>query len=210
MLSACGQAEFNYIKDRDGTTYFKVPATYAQLDASPLDQLMTQANPDSQTAIEQQQRVWSAAFDQSSQPNLNHLFGSTDPFVYATVRKLTDEERDAVSLNQMRDFIMPVTSQARSSYLGQFTQSGQNPPLANYEQLGDKVLDLDRGARGVRTRFNYEIRGQVQTFDQTAILDEKGATLSYLLIRCQAECFRARSAELENIIDSFKLLRLPG
>ncbi|MFI6595507.1 hypothetical protein ACIBHX_04615 [Nonomuraea sp. NPDC050536] len=209
-LSACGQPTYTYVKDNGGTTYFKVPSSYTRLDADPLEALLSGNNPESAAAQERKQRVWSTAFDQSTQPQVLHLFGSNDAFVYAAVHKLTDEERDSMSLNQMRDFILPVTAQTRSMYLSQFTGTGRQPLFTNFESLGDKMVQLDKGARGVRTRFNYEIGGQVQTFDQTAILDEKGATVSILLFRCQSQCFQARSAEFEKIIDSFKLLRLPG
>ena len=50
----------------------------------------------------------------------------------------------------------------------------------------------------------------VQTFDHTAVLDEKGGTVSVLLIGCQSICFRKRAAEFDKIANSFKLLRLPG
>ncbi|MGN9844641.1 LptM family lipoprotein [Nonomuraea sp. H19] len=210
MLSGCGQPEFTYVRDKAGTTYFKVPSSFTQLNASPIELYLTGDHPNSQAATLRAERVWSTAFDQSAEPSVNHLLGSQDPFVYATVHQLTEEQRDGISLNRLRDFILPVTGQVRQLYLQQSTVTGQPPMFTNFELLGDEVLTLDNGARGVRVRFNYQIGNNVQTFDHTAVLDEKGGTVSVLLIGCQSICFRKRAAEFDKIANSFKLLRLPG
>jgi hypothetical protein len=210
LLSACGQPEFTYVRDREGTTYFKVPATFKQLNASPIEMYLTGDHPDSATAAVRAQRVWSTAFDQSSQPSVDHLLSSPDPFVYAAVHQLTEQQRDGVSLNRLRDFILPVTEQMRQAYEQQIAATGQPPMFASFELLSDEVLTLDAGARGVRVRFNYQIGNSVQTFDETALLNEKGTSVSVMLLGCQAACYRKRSAEFDKIASSFKLLRLPG
>ncbi|MFC4113736.1 lipoprotein [Nonomuraea zeae] len=210
MLSACGQPEFTYVRDKQGTTYFKVPATFTQLNAYPIELYLSGDHPNSQAAMLRTQRVWSTAFDQSAEPSVNHLLGSQDPFVYATVHQLTEEQRDTISLNRLRDFVLPVTEQMRQLYQQQATATGQPPMFNRFESISDDVLLLDNGARGVHVRFNYQIGNDVQTFDHTAILDEKGGTVSVMLIGCQSICFLQRAAEFDKIASSFKLLRLPG
>ncbi|WP_344892270.1 hypothetical protein [Nonomuraea antimicrobica] len=209
-LSACGQPEFTYVRDRGGTTYFKVPATFTQLDAYPIELYLSGDHPNSQAALLRAQRVWSTAFDRSADPSVEHLLGSAEPFVYATVHQLTAEQRDTVSLNGLRDFVLPVTEQVRLRYVRQALEANQLPLFNRFEPLSDEVLTLDGGARGVHVRFNYQIGAEVQTFDHTAILDERGATVSVMLIGCRSACFRARAAEFDQIASSFKLLRLPG
>ncbi|NRQ39820.1 hypothetical protein HII36_49530 [Nonomuraea sp. NN258] len=209
-LSACGQPEFTYVRDRDGTTYFKVPATFRQLDSAPIENYLSDAQPGSAAAALRAQRVWSTAFDQAAKPSVNHLLVSADPFVYATVHTLTEAERDAVSLNRLRNFILPVTDDVRMLYQQRSLTSGRPPLLRNFEPLGDELLELDGGAKGVRVRFNYQIGNDIQTFDQTALIDAKGEKVSVMLIRCQSSCFAKRKAEFDKIAESFKLLRLPG
>ncbi|PRX70337.1 hypothetical protein B0I32_101425 [Nonomuraea fuscirosea] len=209
-LSACGQPEFTYVRDKAGTTYFKVPASFTQLDAYPIELYLSGDHPSSQAAALRAQRVWSTAFDQSAKPSVNHLLGSADPFVYAAVHQLTEEQRDTISLNRLRDFILPVTEQMRLLYQQQAVTANQPPMFNRFEPISDQVLSLDGGARGVHVRFNYQIGADVQTFDHTAILDEKGATVSVMLIGCQSVCFQKRGAEFDKIANSFKLLRLPG
>ncbi|WP_188187432.1 LptM family lipoprotein [Nonomuraea sp. SYSU D8015] len=210
MLSACGQPEFTYVRDRAGTTYFKVPSSFTQLDTKAIEGYLSGDHPNSQAAQLRAQRVWSTAFDQSTEPSVNHMLGSADPFVYATVHQLTEEQRDRISLDLLRDFILPVTTQTREAYTQQSVAMGQPPTFRNFELLNDEVLTLDNGARGVRVRFNYQIGNDVQTFDHTALLDEKGSTVSVMLMGCQSICFRKRAGEFDKIASSFKLLRLPG
>ncbi|MFG6198806.1 hypothetical protein [Nonomuraea sp. JJY05] len=211
MLSACaGQPEFHYVRDKAGTTYFKVPSSFTQLNAYPIELYLSGDHPNSEAALLRAQRVWSTAFDQAAEPSVNHLLGSAEPFVYATVHQLTEEQRDAISLNRLRDFVLPVTSQVRELYAQQAMATGQPSMFKNFVLINDEVMTMDNGARGVRVRFEYQIGDDVQTFDQTAILDEKGATVSVMLIGCQSVCFRKRAAEFDKIESTFKLLRLPG
>ncbi|MEU8246132.1 hypothetical protein [Nonomuraea sp. NPDC048916] len=210
MLSACGQPEYTYVRDREGTTYFKVPASFSRLNAYPIELFLSGDHPYSQAALLRARRVWSTAFDQSARPSVEHLLVSAEPFVYATVHQLTAEQRDTISLNGLRDFILPVSKGVRELYQARAAASGTAPLFQNFEQISDQVLELDQGARGVRVRFNYQIGRNVQTFDQSAILDEHGRTVSVMLIGCQSICFRLRAAEFDRIAESFKLLRLPG
>lgn len=210
MLSACGQPDFTYVRDREGTTYFKVPSSFSQLNAYPIELALSGDHPNSEAARMRRERVWSTAFDQSARPSVAHLLNSTDPFIYATVHKLTDEQRNGISLDRLRDFILPVTARVRALYEYKAVAAGRQPLFNGFEAISDETLQLDRGARGVRVRFSYQIGGDVQAFDHTAILDEQGATVSVMLIGCQAICFRARAAEFDKIEQTFKLLRLPG
>ncbi|MGW0479554.1 hypothetical protein [Nonomuraea sp. NPDC003214] len=207
---ACGQPEFTYVRDRDGTTYFKVPASFARIDAYPLELVFSGDRPGSQAALERRRRVWSAAFDQAREPDVDHLFGSREPFVYAAVHRLTGPQRDVVSLDRLRDFVLPVTEESRTAYLGRVLESGRPPLFSGFERLSDEPVRLDDGARGVRVRYSYRIGAEHQTFDQTAILDGSGSTVSVMLIACRPDCHVARRAEFDEIARSFKLLRLPG
>jgi len=202
-LPACGQPAFHYVRDRDGTAYFKVPASFSRVDAYALERVLSRDAPADPAS-------WSAAFDQAASPAPEHLFGSADPFVYVTVHRLTDRQRNEISLNRMRDFLLPVTDRTRTAYLTAELESGRAPAFSHFEPLMDLELALDGGARGVRVRYNYRIGGTVQTFDQTAILDDTGTSLAVMLLACEADCFAARAGEFDEIAGSFRLLRLPG
>jgi hypothetical protein len=213
VLVACSGPQYTYVKDDDGATYFKVPASWHKVDHTPIMNLLAGEDPDSATAQLRKSMVWAAAFDgDSSNPNSAHFLplrgGKTDePFIYATVEPLSEDGANAVSLNSLRDAILPVTD----SYRQQVTQQVPNYPLQNFELLGDEVLPPVDGIRGVHVRFNYSVgTSGVHTFDETVYLNADSTKMSILLIRCSADCWRARGSEFDTIEQSFKVRRAIG
>jgi hypothetical protein len=76
--------------------------------------------------------------------------------------------------------------------------------------LRDDVLTPHAGLRGVRVTFNYRLLGgTLDTFDQTAYINNDASKEYVLLIRCTARCYRARAAELDAIAKSFTV-RIPS
>jgi hypothetical protein len=208
-LTGCARAEFTYVRHDDGQTYFKVPATWRKVDQVALDKATIGADPESATARLRKQLVWSAAYDAHTEPSPDHLLGygtGDEPFVFARIAKLLPEEQDSLSLNTMRNSVLPVTETVRKKY-------AEIPgyPLRDFELLADEVLQPGDGLRGVHVRFNYAIQGAgIETFDLTSYLAQDGKQISTLLIRCSAACYRKRAGELEKIAQSFKVKRLTG
>ncbi|GAA3088910.1 hypothetical protein [Streptosporangium carneum] len=208
-LTGCAGPEFTYVRHDDGQTYFKVPAAWRKVDQEALDRATTGQDPESATARLRRRLVWSVAYDANVTPSADHLLGygtGDEPFVFARVDKLLPDQRDAISLNGMRDAIIPVTKALREEY-------AQLPgyPLTDFELLADEVLAPGDGLRGVHVRFNYTVGGAgTQTFDLTSYLAGDGDQISTLLIRCSAGCYRRRAAEFDGIAQSFKVKRLTG
>ncbi|MGV9776338.1 hypothetical protein [Streptosporangium sp. NPDC003464] len=209
VLTGCAGPEFTYVRHDDGHTYFKVPATWRKVDQRELDRATTGEDPESAAARLRRRLVWSIGYDAHAEPSAGHLLGhgtGDEPFVFAKVTTLLPEARDAVSLNGMRNSVIPVTEPLRKEY-------AQVPgyPLTGFELLADEVLQPGDGLRGVHVRFNYAVRGAgTQTFDLTSYLAGDGGQISTLLIRCSAGCYRRRAAEFDRIAHSFKVKRLTG
>ncbi|MFI6456100.1 hypothetical protein ACIBF6_31610 [Streptosporangium amethystogenes] len=208
-LTGCARAEFTYVRHDDGQTYFKVPAAWQKVDQTALDKATIGADLESATAQLRKQLVWSTAYDAHSKPSPDHLLGygtEDEPFVFARIAKLLPEEQDALSLNSMRNSVLPVTETVRKEY-------AEIPgyPLKDFELLADEVLQPGDGLRGVHVRFNYAIEGAgTETFDLTSYLALDGKQISTLLIRCSAACYRKRAGEFDRITQSFKVKRLTG
>ncbi|WP_051753383.1 hypothetical protein [Streptosporangium amethystogenes] len=208
-LTGCARAEFTYVRHDDGQTYFKVPAAWQKVDQTALDKATIGADLESATAQLRKQLIWSTAYDAHSKPSPDHLLGygtEDEPFVFARIAKLLPEEQDALSLNSMRNSVLPVTETVRKEY-------AEIPgyPLKDFELLADEVLQPGDGLRGVHVRFNYAIEGAgTETFDLTSYLAQDGKQISTLLIRCSAACYRKRAGEFDRIAQSFKVKRLTG
>ncbi|MFI0444996.1 hypothetical protein [Actinomadura sp. 6N118] len=199
-LAACGSSDYTYVKNSSEKTYFKVPAEWIKIEQKTLEAAIHSDDPDSAAAQLRPKLSWSVAYDAKSPPDPDHLYGlGTDqPFVYAIVRPLTQEERGSISLDRLRDAFLPVTEQSRQ------TLAQQNSPLSGFELLRDEELKPKGGVRGVRTTYNYRLPPMplLQTFDVTSYASDEGR-LYVMVIRCSARCFLDRKGELDAIARSF-------
>ncbi|MEU6411224.1 hypothetical protein [Microbispora sp. NPDC046933] len=209
VLSGCAGPDYTYVRDDAGGTYFKVPASWRQIDQKSLDKEVF-GETESATAQVVKQLVWTTAFDAHAEPSAGHLLqgspGAEDqPFVFAKVEKLTEDAQNAVSLNELRNssgLYVAVPEETRKKMEEATAYKG-------FELLADEVLPVTDGVRGVRSVFNYRLLGgPVQTFDETAYLSADGTTVSTLLIRCSPLCYRKRAAEIDTVVKSFKVKRL--
>lgn len=198
-IAACGSPEFTYITNSSQKTYFKVPMRWHEIDNSSLDQMLAPSGEDPAAAEARRQRVWSVAYDADANPSAGHLFGAVDqPFVYATVAQVAESERGAVSFDKLRDFVLPVTEGART------TAQQAGFPLQGFQLLGDDVLTPGTGIRGVHDVFSYRYPdGSVQTFDETAYVNDDASRVYLLLVRCSARCYREQQDELKLVAKSF-------
>jgi len=200
-VAACGAAQYTYVKNSDERTYFQVPSAWHRVDQNALDDIFRSDHPDSAAAAIRAQMVWSIAYDADRRPSPQHLLtgDGDEPFVFATVRHLTDQQRDGISFDTLRNAVMPVTEDARMSAL----QAGV--PLDNFELLADEVVKPGSGIRGVHIVFNYRFAGhpELNTFEQMAYLNDDTSRMYLMLVRCSAPCYRDRKSELHEIAQSF-------
>jgi hypothetical protein len=208
LLSGCAAPDYTYVRGGDGSTYFKVPSGWKQVDQRQLD--VFYGDPNTVSGQKAKQATWMAAFDAQAQPTVEHLLPAAgadgEPFVMAKVLKLTKDEQNKVSLDSLRNAILPV---ALSTDERKALEQNPQYPLKNFELVADQVLPTQDGVRGVRSIFNLRVgNGPLQTFDETSFLSADGTTISTLLIRCSATCFRQRFSEIDLVAQSFKVKRL--
>jgi hypothetical protein len=196
-LAGCGSSQYHYVKNSGDNVYFKIPSSWSQVDQGSLEAEVN-GDPDSATAQVAREQQWVVAYDASSDPSVEHVLSvetPTDPIVFARVSQLTEAQLSQVSLDSLRNLFLPVTSAARQ----QAAAAGQ--AFDGFELIRDETLTSD-GLRGVRSTYNYEISGGLQTFDLSAFVNDETGKVYMLLVRCSAKCYRERSAELEDIASS--------
>jgi hypothetical protein len=200
VTTGCAAPEYTYVENSDQKTYFKVPHEWHQAATGDLDDILSGTNPDSANAAARQRMWWSVAYDADADPTAAHLLTSRvteQPIVYARVARLTESQRNAISLDTLRDMFLPVTADAREA-------AAPTTQLTGFELVTDQLLTPDDGLHGVRVVFDYELAdGVLHTFDQTALVNNTGDTLYLLIIRCSTSCYRERSGELDTIATSF-------
>jgi hypothetical protein len=196
-VAACGSSQYHYVKNSDDNVFFKIPSSWSQVDQESLEEEVN-GDPDSATAQVAREQQWVVAYDAAAEPSVEHVL-SVDtpdhPTAFARVSQLTPQQLGQVSLDSLRNLFLPVTSAARQ----QAAASGQ--ALDGFELIRDETLNSD-GLRGVRSTYNYEISGGLQTFDLSAFVNDETGKVYMLLVRCSAKCYRERSSELEDIASS--------
>lgn len=192
--AACGAPQYTYVKNTTHRTYFKVPASWRVIDEKALKQ-MSGATPAPESEGE-----WAVAYDAAQDPSPAHLVGSntTEPIVYASVQPVPKEARAQISLDSLRDLLLPVTPAARAA------SSASGTSFSGFSLISDAELTAPPGFRGVHEVFQYRVQGgPPQTFDQTAYVNKDASKVYALLLRCSNDCYRARRAEVETVTASF-------
>jgi hypothetical protein len=193
--AACGAPQYTYVKNSSDRTYFKVPSSWRAIDEKALEQLSSGGS----TASEKSD-TWAVAYDAADVPSPAHLVDkdTSEPIVYASVQHVPEAARGQVSLDTLRDLLLPVTPAARDG------AAAGSATFTDFNLVEETVLTSQPGLRGVHEVFQYRVqKGPLQTFDKTAYANNDASKVYVMLLRCSSECYKARRAELESVTASF-------
>jgi hypothetical protein len=109
-VSGCAPPDHTYVANTANKTYFKVPASWHEIDEEALKPSPTGASPTPASDSE-----WVAAYDAAAAPSPAHLVASDtpDPIVYVSVQPVAAEAGGQISFDNLRDLVLPVTATAR-------------------------------------------------------------------------------------------------
>jgi hypothetical protein len=199
LSTGCAAPQYEYVKSSAHKTYFKVPTTWHQIDQDRLDSWIS-GDPDSATAKARQQLIWTVAYDGSANPTVTHIFGfgmTPQPVAWAKVETLPQPLRGSVSMDSLRDMVLPVTPDARKAVDAQVLE------LEDFELLVDDVVTPEPGLHGVHEVFSYRLGTVLHTFDQTVLVNDDASQVYLFLVRCTAACFTERKDEISTVVSSF-------
>ena len=194
--AACGAPEYTYIKNSSDRTYFKVPSSWRPIDEKALEQISSGGS----STPPEKSDTWVVAYDAADVPSPAHLVDkdTAEPIVYASVQKVPEAARAQVSLDTLRDLLLPVTPAAREG------AAAGSATFTDFKLVEETVLTPEPGLRGVHEVFQYRVqKGPLQTFDKTAYVNSDASKVYVMLLRCSSECYKARRAELESVTASF-------
>jgi hypothetical protein len=193
-LSAAGCSlapQYTYVSDSADNAYFKVPPSWHQVNESSLQSAEG-------ASTQEGSYLWSAAYDSSRQPSVDHVFSATaSPVAYASVLNLSSAERNDISFNGMRDLLLPVTEAARSA------AAAAHENLSGFASLSDQVITDSNNDRGIREIFDYDLGATPETFDLTVLVNAVTTKLYFLLVQCSATCFAANYPQISDVVNSF-------
>jgi hypothetical protein len=196
-LAACGAPGYTYAADRADHAYFKVPASWPQVDPAALSAAQA-ALSRSPAGAAGGTFAWSRAYDAAADPSASALLvGSHTPAVYASVQNLDTSLRATLSFDNMRNLIWPVTAAARqAAAAGGFS-------LAGFNVISSTTITTKGGMRGINELYEFDVGGRPDAFDQTVLTDSSTTKLYLLLVQCFQDCFVSNQAQIKTVVNSF-------
>jgi hypothetical protein len=196
-LASCARPDFQYAAQRPGdvpagSVFFKVPHGWNEFPASQIAQAQSQWASDPAAKSLLDVTAWQSAYDASIQPSLGNVLGTgaaDQPTLYASLRRLYDQESSSASLTALRDMVVPVST------LG-----------SSVRVLRDETV-AQGGAQGIHLVFSYAATAGApeQTIDQTAYLSEGNDAVYLLLVRCSTACYASHREEIGTVTSSYTI-----
>jgi hypothetical protein len=118
--------------------------------------------------------------------------------VFAEVGTLSPTVSNEISYNVLRDFMLPVTSDARTQ------DAASGFPLTNFKSLQDQTVTAKAGVHGVRETFQYTFPGGVvDTFDEDVLTNADQTVVYFLMVHCTATCYSQDQNNINTVMSSF-------
>jgi hypothetical protein len=191
--AGCAAPQFSYATDGPAKTYFKVPYGWHKIDDSSLAKLL------SGSGFPVGSGFWDAGYDAGG-PVARDVFSTTvtKPAALAFVEPLSQQQSSAMSYNQLRDLVLPVTSTARQAA----AQRGSS--LTGFQLVASGVIAPGGGVHGIREVFSYTFPGgQTDTFDQVALTNSDDTMVYLLLVHCRSSCYSRNFSQIDTVMKSF-------
>jgi len=193
VSAACGAPRYHYLKSTTDHTFVRVPSSWTIFDE---DDLLKTSDKSDEAKNAFKGRSWSVAFDASPKPSIGHILGkSGHPSGLVQVRTLSESERDAFSLADLRSLLLPWDP-----------LSAEPQDAGQVEVLNAKEVRRPGGLHGSELLLNLKGTGGSQLkWHQIALTDAAVRKVHVLVISCDDACYTANEGVIKTIIDSWKV-----
>ena len=193
LLSACAPSK-QYAGSKSDGAFFAVPNGWTRIENRDLNK--EEAKSGNQDDLDRLSMVtYQEGFTSAPKitPREVFMLTATDhPVVFARIRDLFPEERNAISFNSLRNIILPVTS-----YLDGSRQNDRNFLLIDDQEV------IEKGGKGVNLVFSFDYDGINETVNQSALYSNDQNKIYLLIIRCSTKCYKKNNKEIDEIVKSF-------
>ena len=193
MLSACTPSK-QYAGNKSDGAFFSVPNGWHKVSMQELNKVEGKST-DQQDIDRLSMVTYQVGFTKSKKitPREVFLLEPTDqPVLYARFRDLFPEERNAISLNTLRNIILPVTGYV----------DGSKANDSNFQLFDDQEV-TEKGGKGVNLLYSFDYNGVNETVNQSALYSNDQNKIYLLIIRCSTVCYNKHVDEIDQIVKSF-------
>ena len=193
LLSACAPSK-QYEGSKSDGVFYAVPNGWHRVDSKILAK--EESKNASQDALDRLSMVtYQMGFTKakSISPRDVFMLKPTDqPVLYVRFRELFPEERNAISLNTLRNIILPVTD----------LLDGTINNDRNFQLYDDQEV-IEKGGRGVNLLYSFDYEGINETVNQVALYSNDQSKIYLFIIRCSTVCYKKNVDEINKIVKSF-------
>lgn len=210
MLAAggCGSPRYQYVTNKKDGAFLRVPNSWNHqempgpalfgIDARNVSPEMLQGL---------MSREWVVGLDAGARFDATRLLvpDAALPKGFAQVRHLLPEEANAVSTNDLRNFVLSVDdAQAAQDQAVRADPYGAR--LApSFLLLADEVVHKKDGVHGVHLVYQVKTDAGLVTIDQTSLLDNGQSVLYQLILACSSLCYAQHGAQIGDVAKSFTI-----
>jgi len=205
---ACGSSRYEYVTNKQDGAFLRVPTSWnhEQMPGPALFGIDARnVSPEMLQGL--MSREWVVGIG-ASQPFDNTRLLIPDaakPKGFAQVRHLLPEEANAVSTNDLRNFVLSVDD----AEAAQEAAVRANPYGArltpDFLLLTDQTVHKDSGVHGVHLVYQVQTEAGLVTIDQTSLLDSDQKVLYQLILACSSLCYAQYGQQIGDVAKSFTI-----
>ena len=193
MLSACTPSK-QYAGSKEDGAFFSVPNGWTKVSMQALNKVESKSS--NQQDLDRLSMVtYQVGFSKAKTITPKDIFliePTEQPVLYARFRDLFPEERNAISLNTLRNIILPVTDYV----------DGTKANDRNFQLFDDQEVN-EKGGKGVNLLYSFDYNGVNETVNQSALYSNDQNKIFLLIIRCSTVCYNKNIDEIDAIVKSF-------
>lgn len=212
-LASCGEPEYEYVRNTEARTAFKIPNAWTLFDEAAM-----QGDPGGTQASTPDPVEWLVGLDGDPSPAREHVlsladgYDTTYPQGIAGVYRLSSQVRDEVNLSLLRNLIIPI-DQIRDQVGTEAISVKAYDDRLDEDGFRGLHFEAQVSVAALETVLGVEGGGEVTLLgddylhiNQTAYLDPSTDKVYILAVLCSADCYARNSADIQTVIDSWAVI----
>jgi hypothetical protein len=208
LAGGCGSPGYKYVTNKKDGAFLRLPNAWNHeempgpalfgIDARNVSPEMLQGL---------MSREWVVGIDAGARFDNTRLLvpDATRPKGFVQVRHLLPEEANAVSTNDLRNFVLSVddAEAAQEKAVREDPYGARLSP--SFLLLVDEIVRKKDGVHGVHLVYQVRTDAGLVTIDQTSLLDNAQTVLYQLILACSSLCYAQHGQQIGDVAKSLTI-----
>ena len=206
--AACGSSGYEYVTNKEDGAFLKIPSDWHHQEMPGPALFGIDARTVSPEMLRGlMSREWVVGIDAAEEFDESSLFVPDAPVPkgFVQVRHLLPEEANAISTNDLRNFVVSIDDAvaAQEEAVRRDPYGARLSP--RFLLLADERVQQDDGVHGVHLIYQVATDAGLVTIDQTSLLDQNQTVLYQLVLACSALCYAQHGEQIKEVTSSFTI-----